>query len=372
MEIVHLILGKANPERMNGVNKVVHQLATKQTENGQNVSVWGITKDLEENFGTRNFKTRLFKKSRNPFAIPTLLKKAIEASATDTVFHLHGGWIPVFFSLSLFLKKNNRKMVITAHGSYNQIAMNKNKTLKKWYYRFFEKKVLFSAETIHCIGQSEEEGLQNFHSTKKSVLVPYGFEMQPAENLNITQNQEIIFGFIGRLDIFTKGLDTLLEAFAKTTKEIPKAQLWIVGEGNQKNTLVELISELALEKNVFLLGGKFGKEKEEILQKIDVFVHPSRNEGLPASVLEAASFGKPCIITDATNLGNEIRKYNCGMSISSQNSRELAQTMWKMHQIWKNQPEFLIIRKNAIKMVFEAFNWKKVLSELNRYVYQSA
>ena len=35
MEIIHIVLGKANPERMNGVNKVVFQLATKQAESGR-------------------------------------------------------------------------------------------------------------------------------------------------------------------------------------------------------------------------------------------------------------------------------------------------------------------------------------------------
>jgi hypothetical protein len=43
MEIIHIVLGKANPDRMNGVNKVVYQLATKQVEFGENVAVWGLS-----------------------------------------------------------------------------------------------------------------------------------------------------------------------------------------------------------------------------------------------------------------------------------------------------------------------------------------
>ena len=48
MEIIHLVMGKANPQRMNGVNKVVYQLATKQAEAGIKVQVWGFTKDLSK------------------------------------------------------------------------------------------------------------------------------------------------------------------------------------------------------------------------------------------------------------------------------------------------------------------------------------
>ena len=60
MEIIHIVLGKANPDRMNGVNKVVFQLATKQAESGRKVTVWGITKDPIKNFPDRNFETVLF------------------------------------------------------------------------------------------------------------------------------------------------------------------------------------------------------------------------------------------------------------------------------------------------------------------------
>jgi hypothetical protein len=60
MEIIHIVLGKANPDRMNGVNKVVYQLATKQAEFGEKVSVWGISGDTVNNYGERNFNTELF------------------------------------------------------------------------------------------------------------------------------------------------------------------------------------------------------------------------------------------------------------------------------------------------------------------------
>jgi len=75
MEIIHIVLGKANPDRMNGVNKVVYQLATKQVEFGENVSVWGIAKDKDTNYGERNFETRLFIKKLILLEYPQKLKQ---------------------------------------------------------------------------------------------------------------------------------------------------------------------------------------------------------------------------------------------------------------------------------------------------------
>ena len=61
MEIIHIVLGKANPDRLNGVNKVVYNMASEQVKAGKKVSVWGITKDIQHNYPERIFNTTLFK-----------------------------------------------------------------------------------------------------------------------------------------------------------------------------------------------------------------------------------------------------------------------------------------------------------------------
>ncbi|UHO40207.1 hypothetical protein H5J24_09535 [Chryseobacterium capnotolerans] len=142
MEIIHIILGKANPERMNGVNKVVYQLASKQAAAGIKVSVWGITDTLERNYPERNFETLLFKKSMNPFHLNEQLKIEILKKNSQTIFHLHGGWLPLYSSLGNFLSGNKRKFLITAHGAYNTIAMQKSHYLKKYTSIFLKKNFL--------------------------------------------------------------------------------------------------------------------------------------------------------------------------------------------------------------------------------------
>jgi glycosyltransferase involved in cell wall biosynthesis len=140
MGIVHLILGKANPEKMNGVNKVVYNIATKQAENRQDVEVWGISENTEINYPERNFKTKIFKRKKNPFSIPEDLQKEIINSGGSTVFHLHGGWIPVFSSLSRFLRKHKFNYIITPHGAYNAVAMQKSMITKSFTSSYLKKR----------------------------------------------------------------------------------------------------------------------------------------------------------------------------------------------------------------------------------------
>jgi hypothetical protein len=108
MEIIHIVLGKANPERLNGVNKVVFNLASEQTKAGKNVQLWGITDNPIHDYPERNFKTLLFKASKFPFLIDSDLKSAIKSHKTS-VFHLHGGWIPLFSSLAKLFAKHQIK-----------------------------------------------------------------------------------------------------------------------------------------------------------------------------------------------------------------------------------------------------------------------
>lgn len=369
MEIIHIVLGKANPERMNGVNKVVYQLATQQAGFGENVSVWGITKDNDHNYGERNFVTRLFFKQTNPFAFSDELKMAIVEKKSKAVFHFHGGWIPVFYSLAKWLEKHSIPFVFTPHGAYNTIAMKRNSAVKKIYFRLFEKKILKHTSKIHCIGKSEIIGLNIIYRNDKSILLPYGFESAVKPILGNPVNKHIVFGFVGRLDIYTKGLDTLLKAFEKFSAKQPEAQLWIVGDSKEKSVLEKQIKEKSLEGNVILYGSKFGAEKETLIQNMDVFVHPSRNEGLPLSVIEAASFGKPCIVTDATNIGELIVKYKAGATIYSQNSKQLETAMDAIFDTWKNKNLYSQMCLNAIKMIEENYNWEIIIKDFNQELY---
>lgn len=369
MDIIHLVLGKANPERMNGVNKVVYQLATKQVETGLKVSVWGIANDEEKNYGSRNFDTKLFLQQRNPFQVSKELKTALIHQNEQAIFHLHGGWIPVFSTVSKILTLHKIPFVFTPHGAYNTIAMERSYWTKKIYFYLFEKKILLQTIHIHCIGKSEMVGLSQIFSIPKSILLPYGYENNKVIVTPKTLNKNIVFGFIGRLDVYTKGLDTLIEAFEILIQKTPNAQLWIIGDSPEKETLNQRIRFKNLEKNILLFGSKFGVEKDLLLSQMDVFVHPSRNEGLPLSVIEAASYGKPCVVTDTTNIGDLITEYEAGKTIYTQNSQELEVAMSALGSIWNNPVAFSKLQQNAITMIEENYNWKRIIQQFNQELY---
>lgn len=357
---------------MNGVNRVVSELAHKQCTHGQNVAIWGITGDANAAYPERPFETRLFQRKRNPFALPDGLKQALLSKKGKAVFHLHGGWIPVFTAISNVLAGSGIPFVITPHGAYNTLAMKKNKWIKCIHFHLFEKALLSRARHIHCIGQSEVTGTNGLFANSKTVLIPYGFTTAASPAVVNHQNNQvpIVYGFVGRLDMHTKGLDLLLKAFASVVATKSEARLWLVGDGADRSAIERLIAELNLEHKVLLWGGRYGKEKSDLMAQMHVFVHPSRNEGLPASVLEALSFGIPCVVSEATNVADEVDRFRCGIAIPDEDVPALTTAMLTLaHE--KETHGLTSYCAGTTKLLDEVYKWERVLQQMNNQLYSA-
>ncbi|UII28910.1 glycosyltransferase family 4 protein [Fulvivirga maritima] len=360
-KVIHIVLGKANPARMNGVNKVVHELATHQVLAGWDVEVWGITRDLHSETPSREYSLRLFQAYRNLYKVDSNLVEALvsEHSKNNIIVHLHGGFIPTFFTLAKSLVKNTIPYVFTPHGSYNEIALRRSFYLKKIYLKIFEKNLAQNAQYVHCLGKSEVIGTKKLFKNANTCLIPYGFNLIEEVYKREPQPDKFIIGFCGRMDAYTKGLDALTEGFLKFSNENPNAELWLIGDGQDLQSLKKEIAPFGNGKVIFH-GSKYGEEKFNLLSQLDVFAHPSRNEGLPTAVLEAASLGIPTLITEATNLGDAVRNYNCGFVMEQTKGIELYEGLNILKQELSTKKDE--VKANARKMVTETFNWFTLLN----------
>lgn len=371
MEIIHVVLGKANPQRMNGVNKVVFELATRQSLSGKRVEVWGLTADPVVNYPERIFDTRLFRTYKNKFKLDPSFRKAAETRKGKAVFHIHGGFNPIFSRVAKQLHELGLPFVFTPHGAYNTIAMQKSRWTKALYFRLFEKKMLERAQAIHSLGKSELTGLKSIFPNNKSLLAPYGFEWEN-EQLAQPTTEKLIIGFCGRIDIYTKGLDLLVKAFAELLLHRPNAEWWVIGDGGEMEELKRLIHAAGIQDQTRLWGSRFGEEKFDLLRQIHLFAHPSRNEGLPTAVLEAAALGIPAVVTEATNVGDSLRKHDAGRVIEHPDAHELFKALDSMAKTiekegWQN------VQHRSIEMIRREYNWDKVIQRFEEiYQFQHA
>lgn len=365
MEIIHFVLGKANPNRMNGVNKVANSLCTAQTDLGNDVTVWGITADPTSGYPERNYKTKLFKTHPLRFVLDPNVQEAIdELNGRQVVFHIHGGFIPEFYTLSKMLTKAKIPYVITGHGAYNEVAMKRSWWRKRLYFMFFEKSLVANASSVHFLGESEESGLKKVVRKFKSVLVPNGqddIENRPQNSS--TYSRELTFGFCGRLDMHTKGLDLLTDGFAAFIKQYPNAKLVMIGDGEDREELQKRCTDLGIMEKVQFLGSKFGQEKYEILATLDAFFHPSRNEGLPTAVLEAAALGVPCVVSQESNMKGYIQAHSSGIGLQENSAEKLTDSMVTIAALKRNG-ELARLQENCEIMIQKEFDWKIIADRL--------
>lgn len=368
-EIIHLTAGRTHASMMSDINKVVHQLATQQALAGRSVSVWTIAADNSEIIPDLPYKFRIFKKQNRKFNVDPLLIASLAEMKGKAIFHFHGGFIPEFFTISQQLHKEVSPFVFTPHGAYDRVSVDGMSFRKSLYFKFFEKKILERATYIHCLGKLEDAGLQALYPNSKVILVPYGFCRESLISAAPDKNK-FILGFCGRLDIYTKGLDLLINAFAFVKQVNPRAELWIIGDSAERGQLHKQIHSRGLQNDVIMWGRKTGNEKVELLSKINMFVHPCRNEGLAFSVIEAASMGIPCVVSDATNIGRTVRVFDCGEIINRPDETALFNAIMNLHHRIKLDGPASFSAK-AKEMVASEYNWNTIVLKFDS-LYQVA
>lgn len=111
-----------------------------------------------------------------------------------------------------------------------------------------------------------------------------------------TKHDKIVFINVGRLQL-QKNQTLLVEAFSKVHKQMPNTELIIIGEGELRGKLENLVEKYELQHCVDLPGQCNDVQKR--LNAADIFVQSSNYEGLPISGLEAMACGLPIISTRA-------------------------------------------------------------------------
>lgn len=105
----------------------------------------------------------------------------------------------------------------------------------------------------------------------------------------------VVYGHVGRLHP-SKNHPFLLEVFQRVHEKQPNSVLVIVGDGELRGEVEEKINALGIADCVKMLGSR--ADVPELMQAMDIFLFPSRWEGLPVTVVEAQAAGLPCYLSD--------------------------------------------------------------------------
>lgn len=144
-----------------------------------------------------------------------------------------------------------------------------------------------------------EEFLKNNVNTEV-ILLPNMISELPKVRSDL-RNKNIIT--ISRLD-YGKKNDDIIRAFSKISDK--ESKLYIIGDGAEFDNLKKLVKELNLEERVILTGYLDKTNIEKYMVKSSIFLMASLTEGLPMVLLEAMSYGIPCIAYETASGVNDI------------------------------------------------------------------
>jgi glycosyltransferase involved in cell wall biosynthesis len=133
---------------------------------------------------------------------------------------------------------------------------------------------------------------------------------------------------VGRL-VAIKGFDILIKAVAEIANlDSNNLLVLIIGNGEERLRLQELIHNLNLENHVILLGLRH--DVIDFMKRSDIFVIPSHYEGLSIAMIEAMACGLPIIASDSPGLKNHVRNMNNGLLFKKNNHKALARCILKL------------------------------------------
>ena len=256
---------------------------------------------------------------RCSFAAPSLLRKVVVGEGID-ILHTHGYKTDLLGLLAV--RGTSCKIISTPHGWTNKpdFKLRCYELLDRVLFQFFDAVVPLSQELYASLDRIPGMGkrlqlIQNGVDTKEIESV----DSVASEMQKLRSEGAFILGYIGRLTP-GKGLDVLLHSIADYGAV--NWRLVVIGEGEQDKELKKLVEELNLGDRVHFLG--FRADRLSFLKGFDVFILPSRSEGIPRCVMEAMAAGVAVVASDIPGCRHLVKHKKTGLLFEKDNARHLA------------------------------------------------
>lgn len=294
---IAMIGHKRIPGREGGIEVVVEELAVRMAARQHALTVYNRMKR-----GVSKDKTYRGVRIVNVPTINTKTLDAILCAALATVhalfcgydiihYHAEGPcamiWLPRLFGV---------RVVATIHGLDWQ--RSKWNVFAARFLRFGERMAVRHADEIIVLSRN----VQNyFHAAyrRETRYIPNGVEPPTFRRVNIINARYGLAGgdyllFLARI-VPEKGLHYLLEAFRDIRTD---KKLVVAGDESHSSDYAQEVRRMAAgDKRVIFTGFVRGAELEELYSNAALYVLPSDVEGMPLTLLEAMSYGLPCLVS---------------------------------------------------------------------------
>lgn len=311
-------------------------------------------------------------RSRMDFsAIPKLAKYMKEEQIT--LLHTHG----VRANLVGRLASRLAGVPVSVTTVHSVLKLDYPKPMDRWFNYWVERLTAPLTHRFIAVSDSLKKDLVERGVPEKNISVIYnGIPVEQTDLERIEhfanslrrswqlQEGEVALGMIARFHP-VKGHRFLLEAVKHLNVPQSSFKLILVGDGQLRSEIEQLVGELGLDDQVVFAG--FAKDVKPYLQAMDVVVVPSLSEGFGLSAVEAMAFQKPVIATRVGGLEEIIQHQKNGLLVSPGDSLALAA---ELEHLIGNARLRQQIAKAGQERVFKDFTLEKMVDR-TQAVYTS-
>ena len=310
----------------------------------------------------------LKKENRDLKKIVNDLTKYCINEKIDIVTVHHGGVKCNLVYIMLKKRLPNLKYVRYLHGCFDKYAFgNDEGILNRLFIKIAMQKAFDCSDLLIFVSKAVEKSFEikfNIKSKNKAIIyngIDEKFFCEPKIKKNEEDMTDIIF--VGRLT-YVKGVDILIKAFNEVRKKNNNVSLTIVGDGEEREKLIELSEKLEIRDKVKFVGRQ--TNVIEWLDKSDIFVYPSIwEEGFGISVVEAMARGCIPITFKRGALPEIIENNKNGILVDEINVEKLASAIEQIIIMDKDEKIKLI---NSAKATAIKFSINNMLDKLrNEY-----
>jgi glycosyltransferase involved in cell wall biosynthesis len=294
------------------------------------------------------------------------IKKILEKEKIDIV---HAYWLfPQGIIASLACKE--KPLIISGMGTDIFYGL-RFRTLRLAARNAFDK----ANSIIVTSSALESRILEHFPGLKKKLeVIPVGIDAaisgptKTAEALRKRHNCETskIILCIGRLTE-QKGIQYAIGAMPAILKEHPNAKLLVVGDGNYRRHLAEIVQCHSVQDNVVFVGAVAHSQIADYLQIADIFMFPSLSdsklgtEAFGVALLEALSQKAAVVATRVGGIIDIIQDGKTGILVEQKSSEQISKAA---NELLSNANKRKKMGENGFKHVKDNFNWNKTTKKL--------
>jgi glycosyltransferase involved in cell wall biosynthesis len=372
MLVAHI--GNYKPDSSNGVDKTIVGLVRHLPEHGVDVEVWHPSQrarrlDRRAEDGVTVYDLPVHKPLKG-FCVFTAETESFIKSRLEHVDLLH--FHSVFLSENLKIAALGVAYVVTPNGGYDDLVLSgRNRTAKAIWLRLWERPYLRKARIIQAVSLPESRALEELGLQTPVRYVANGIDDEVLQRPAPPPSSLTDFVYLGRLAVDQKGLDLLLQGYARALAKNPNLPRLVLAGPDFRGGLAQLTAmaqELSIADRVVFAGPLHGEEKWQTLSRARLFIHTSRWEGLAFALLEAMAIGRPVLVTPDTNVAESVAAARAGIVVA-RDVEAIGEGLGCSAAL--TDQEIDAMGSRARSLVQTEFSWKTIAGNLSR-VYREA